>query len=505
MLFLLLLLPTLLQAQLSLPSVFNDQIVLQRESAIPVWGTADPDAEITVALNNTVLTTTADGGGKWRVSLPARKAGGPHMLNIVSGADTVQIKDVYVGEVWLCAGQSNMEWSLRQSVEGKAEIPRSGNPMIRLFHLKKRHDTYKTPYTSQELADFTVGHFFERASWETCRPETAADFSAVAYFFGKELYDSLQVPIGLIQAAVGGSPAQSWISEETLAGHPQLAHLVAGDSSWLRSHIIHPWLAERARQNWAEWDGDEEESTPGHPFAPAYLYKAAIEPLVPYSFRGAIWYQGESNATHPQSYTALQNTLIHDWRERFGRGNFPFYFVQLPKIGNRSRWPDFREAQQQSLALPNTGMIVTLDQGHPTDVHPREKRVIGRRLAGLALTKTYGWELPVLSPMIYKHRWDPTKNIITLWANNAYDGLVLSEGHLPLGFTLQGYREGGGREIIVAPLEVALVGNNIELKYPDYFVPVSVKYAWAPFPKNNIINSSGLPLAPFKIELSGNN
>lgn len=492
-------------AQLSLPDVFGNRMVLQREVAIPVWGTAEQEAKVTLALNSTVTTATADSEGNWSVSLPAMSAGGPYFLDIVSGPDSVQIKDVYVGEVWLCSGQSNMEWSLRISAEGELEVPQADNPMIRLFHLKKRHDTYKTPYSAQELTDFTAGDFFERASWETCRPETAADFSAVAYFFGKELYDSLRVPIGLIQAAVGGSPAQSWIKEEALAGHPQLAHLVAGDSSWLRSRIIHPWLAERAQQNWAEWDDDDGDSLPGHPFAPFYLYEAAIEPLVPYAFRGAIWYQGESNATHPQSYAVMQNTLIRDWRKRFGRGDFPFYFVQLPKIGNRSRWPEFREAQQQSLSLPNTGMIVTLDQGHPTDVHPREKRVIGQRLAGLALAETYGRNLPALSPLAYKHSWAPAEKTITVWVDHAYDGLALSEGQRPLGFTLQGYTEAGSKEMIIAPAEVTISGNRIVLKYPDNFAPVAVKYAWAPFPENNLVNSSGLPLAPFNIELVGNN
>ena len=491
--------PAMAQAPLRLPAIFSDHLVLQREKPIPVWGSGEPEATVTVELLTHKVETRIDDEGKWQIALPPLPAGGPHALTVSTPGDTLRLQDVYLGEVWLCAGQSNMEWPLAQSTTAEETIADANQPLIRLYHLKKKHDTYSSPYTEEEMEQFGAGNFFERGRWEVSSPATAAPFSAVAYFFGRELYDSLQVPIGLIQVAVGGSPAQSWIGAEALAAHPQLAHLVDEDSSWLESRIIHPWLAERARQNWA---GREEtgEKLPGHPFAPTYLYGSAIEPLAPYGIRGAIWYQGESNGTHPASYPALQNTLIESWRARFGQGDFPFYFVQLPRISDRSRWPEFRAAQAESLQLPNTGMVVTIDQGHPTDVHPRQKQVIGERLADMALAETYDRNIPSTSPTLRSYKWQPTKHTITVTLDSAISGVP--DRAL---FTLRGYTQQGQQETVITPASISINENTIVLTYPEDFQPVTVKYAWLPYPKNIIKNYTGLPLAPFKIELPGTN
>lgn len=500
--------PILSWSQIQLPDLFSDHLVLQRNLLIPIWGTADGGTEISVHLNKTKISTTANYLGHWKVTMPPMLAGGPHTLTIQSNTETIQLKDIYIGEVWLCAGQSNMEWSLKNSAKGVTEIPKANHPNIRLFHLKKKHDTYKTPYTSEELIEFTKGNFFHPTQWKLCTPETAAEFSGVGYFFGKQLQDSLDnIAIGLIQASIGGSPAQSWISPTALASHPQLVSLVEmkGNKTWLDSDIIHPWLAQRAKENWANWDKNPISSLPGHPFAPSYLYQSAITSIAPYPIRGAIWYQGESNATHPESYPIMMEQLLKSWRSLWQQGDFPFYFVQLPKIGNRSLWPEFRQAQEKGLAISNTGMVITIDEGHPTDVHPREKEVIGQRLANLALAKTYGKKLIAESPRLFGYHWEKETHKITIQLAPIYKALKVKGGGVPKGIYLQGYLENGSIETVIAPEKIILEKNEIILTYRADFLPTTIKYAWAPAPEHNLVNGVGLPVAPFRIVLSGNN
>lgn len=502
--FLALFSPTYAQTSIQLPDLFSEHMVLQREAPIPVWGRAKANAIIKVSLGKGRVVLTANSLGEWQGTLPAMPSGGPYALTIRSNGETICIRDVYIGEVWLCSGQSNMEWPLKQSAEAEEEIPAANLPLVRLFQLKKKHDTYKTPYSEAELAAFNEGHFFHPSKWDVCTPESAAEFSGVAYHFGRQLYDSLQVPIGLIQAAVGGSPAQSWISKQALASHPQMAHLVAKDKRWTDSPIIHPWLAVRAHENWANWEEIEESELPGHPFAPGYLFNAAMSPLAPYGIKGAIWYQGESNATHPGSYAAMMDLLIDNWRASFQQEGFPFYFVQLPRIKNRSRWPDFREAQQRLLQKANTGMIVMIDEGHPTDVHPREKKVVGHRLARLALANTYHYDLETENSLLATYAWNHDDRTITLQFSNAYEGLSTTNAEPLRGIQIQGYLN-GEQEIFIAPETVIIKDSTIKLTYPKGFLPTTVKYAWAPFPDHNLVNGAELPVGPFRVELRGSN
>ncbi len=490
-------------SQIKLPSIFSDHMVLQRGLPIPIWGIANDDEVLEVSFNQIKVSATSDHLGKWKVTLPPMTAGGPFEMTVKSKDETILLEDIYIGEVWLCSGQSNMEWPLRNCTEGEDEIPLANNPLIRFWHLKKKHDTYNTPYSEEQLAEFSEGNFFHEASWELSTSKTAAEFSGVGYFFGNVLHDSLEhMAVGLIQAAVGGSPAQSWVDEEALAIHPQLESLVSreGSATWLDSEIIHPWLAVRAKENWGNWDTSGN-SLPGHPFAPGYLYESAIKSIAPFALRGAIWYQGESNATHPESYPRMIEVMLESWRSLWGQGDFPFYFVQLPKIGNRNLWPEFRQAQEESLTILNTGMVVTIDQGHPTDVHPREKKEIGQRLANLALLKTYSRSIPAESPRIFSFTHNIEERKFVLQIDHAYEGLSISDGQPPKGFYLQGYIDLGTREVMLEPEDISVSMSEITVSYPQEFLPTSLKYAWAPFPESNIVNSSGLPLAPFKLEL----
>jgi len=488
-------LPLWAWSQIELPSIFSDHLVLQRELPIPVWGKANSDAILEISINKNKISTKADYFGNWKVKLPPMGAGGPYELIIQSEDEIVRLMDIYIGEVWLCSGQSNMEWKLQDCAEGKDAISTANYPLIRFFHLKKKHNLYTAPFTEEQLVAFNEGDFFHPSKWEVGTPESAAAFSGAGYFFGKELYDSLQVPIGLIQNAVGGSPAQSWISKAALASHPQLQSLgnPPNGKTWLDSKIIHPWLAVRAKQNWVNWTKKDVAVLPRHPFDPSYLFDFAIKPLAPYAIRGAIWYQGESNATHPDSYPAMIEMMLQDWRTLWNQGDFPFYFVQLPKIGNRSRWAAFREAQQAGLSNPNTGMVVAIDEGHPTDVHPRAKKAIGHRLSHLALANTYHKNIPAECPMLTSFDLLEENHKVELWFNHTFNGLKIKDGELAKGFYLQGYIAQGTLEAIIPPEEIDISNNKITLFYPADFLPTKVKYAWASAPENNIINSAGLP------------
>lgn len=495
-------------AQVELPKIFSHHMVLQRGLPIPVWGTAVSGASLELSLGQYLASTKAGQSGNWRATLPPMQAGGPYELAIRSEGETIRLEDIYIGEVWLCSGQSNMEWPLEKCATGPEEIPQAGRPLLRFFQMKKKHPLDDTPFSDSQLGAFTKGAFFHPAKWERCTPETAAPFSGVAYFFGKALQDSLKMAVGLVLNAVGGSPAQSWISEAALAAHPQLEFLVnlPPGKSWLELEGIHPWLAVRARENWAGWKGTEgEPALPGHPFAPSYLYENAIKPIAPYAIRGATWYQGESNATHPGSYFAMMEAMLACWRRLWGQGDFPFLFVQLPAIGNRSLWPEFREAQGHCLSLPNTGMVVAIDEGHPTDVHPREKKVIGQRLAGLALARAYGRDILTESPVLAAAECSWENRQATLFFRNTGDGLKTADGKAPEGFTFQGYTTGGAAETILLPEKIIIEKNTVKLTWPDGFLPVMVKYGWAPAPVNNMANSAGLPIAPFRAPLPGNN
>ncbi len=494
-----------LRAQPVLPAFFSDHMVLQRDTPIPLSGAAAPFSRVTVQFAATEQATTADRQGHWSLRLPALPAGGPYELTCAADGDTIRLQDILLGDVWLCAGQSNMEWPLAKTAEAAETLPHAGNDRIRLLHFRKRHSTYAEPYTAEELAAFTAGDFFHPPVWQACTPESAAEFSGVGFFFGRTIADSLSVPVGLVQQAVGGSPAQAWICRDTLAAHPAFRELVAPPpgKTWLDAGFLHPWLAVRAKENWGDAYPAPDGTVPGHPFAPGYLFDAAVRPLASLPFRGVIWYQGESNATDPASYPGLMELLVRSWRQELG-ADLPFLFVQLPRIGNRSQWPAFRAAQEQSLALPHTGRVVTIDLGHPSDVHPREKRVVGTRLALLALLQVYHRDLPAESPSVVSADWPANGQELVLAVRYAYRGLTTSDSLPPRGFRLQGYTADGGQETICEPVSVRLEGNVIRLEIPDGLLPGTVKYAWAPFPDHNVINSAGLPLAPFSVDIRGN-
>ena len=403
---------------LSLPMIFSDHMVLQADKPLPVWGQARPGCLVSVSLAGGSQSVAADEKGRWRVTFaPKRVDGKSHTLRVQADKETIELQDVVFGEVWVCAGQSNMEWPLVQTTNGADEIAKADQPEIRLMHLRPRAGGGATIYSAEQLANLRPESYY-RGSWQRADPDTAKHFSAVGWYFGRHLQKELEVPIGLISLAVGGSPIESWISCEQLEGHEQLSDLVSGN--WLDHPSLGDFCRLRGEQNLlaAMSQGDHvlfDSHGPRHPFQPGFLWSAGIDRIIPFSVQGVIWYQGESNAETADrvaQHEQLFPLLVNSWRQSWSNGfkvdaamidggaaseagswstshSLPFYVVQLPAM-DREHWPLFRDSQRRlANELEKVELAVTLDTGHPTNVHPPIKKPVGERLAGLALHQTY--------------------------------------------------------------------------------------------------------------------
>lgn len=441
-------------AAVRLPAVLGSHMVLQQRSAVTLWGWAAPAETVKVRASWTtnVLQATASNGARWSVPLPTPAAGGPHTLRI-QGANEIVLEDVQVGEVWVCSGQSNMEWSgdqkLLQSLE---ESPRATNSLIRFFQVPK-----STSATPQDLVS---------ARWVVCSPEEMLHFSAVGYFFGKRLQERLRVPVGLIHANWGGTPAEVWTPRDIVEADPELRAAAAG---------INP----------AAW----------WPHEPGVAYNAMIHPLLPYRIAGALWYQGESNVPNPGTYRKLLTSLIDGWRKGWGF-DLPFYFVQIAPFtygDDHVRGALLREAQTQAASHPNTGMVVISDLVDDVkDIHPQKKREVADRLAHLALAETYG--LPGLvhrSPQYRSHQVGGGK--VRIQFDFVPTGLV-SRGGPPREFTLAG---GDGRFV---PAEAVIDGAAVIVSSPAVPSPVAARFGFSNSARPNLFSAEGLPVNLFRTD-----
>lgn len=389
-------------AEVTFAPLLRDGAVLQRDQSIAVWGRAAAGEKVQVRFADQAVSTTTPASGRWRVTLKPLKVSAQPAELVASGNNTVRIRDVLVGDVWLCSGQSNMAWLVRNSQAAPAEIAAAKFPLIRHF---------KVALTAAEQPQEDVA-----GEWTTCSPATAGDFSAVAYYFARDLHQQTGVPIGIVNSSWGGTQIEAWMSERTLRANPAAAAIYA---RWEERLAAYP--AQQAAHAVAlkEWQANQAAAKragkpfkarapappegPGSRWRPAALYEGMIAPLVPYGFRGALWYQGESNAARHAEYASLFTAMIKQWRADFGQ-RLPFYFVQLANFESRAGntgdvWAFLREAQQQALALPATGMAVTIDIGDPKDIHPRNKQEVGRRLALHARSQLYRQKLETDGPM----------------------------------------------------------------------------------------------------------
>lgn len=482
-------------AAVTLASAFGDHMVIQRDIPVPVFGVGEPGEVLAVTLGSQRRKATVGKDGRWRVAFDALRASDKPIAFKVVSSNTIELSDVLVGEVWLAAGQSNMEWPLSASDGAKVAVAAANHPGIRLLHLEGAARGGSGKYTPAQLERLTDERFFT-GQWRACSPKTAAPFSAVGYYFALKLHQELGVPVGVIDVAIGGTPAEAWISREGLSSHPQLAELVKGN--WLDNPHLGAWCRGRARSNLSRALAEDDtipgdDLGPNHSFKPTFCWSSGVEPLVPTAIRGVLWYQGESNAQEAwrvQQHNQLFPLLVSDWRKRWGRSNLPVLFVQLPSMG-RPHWPWFREGQRRTLAqIPNTGMAVTIDVGHPTNVHPTNKRPVGERLARWALAKTYRQAIVASGPLMRRVRIEGAAVVVEF--DHVGGGLVTTDDATPSGFEI------AGEDGVFRAASAKIRGKWVTLQHPTVADPKLVRYAWAPVPQRlNLVNSAGLPASPF--------
>ena len=501
--------PTARAEPLALAPVFQDSMVLQQGVPVQIWGNADAGTDVTVTLARQRKITRADSKGRWSSTLDAMQADAePHTLKVVAGDRTLVIRDILVGEVWIAAGQSNIEWPLAKETHAKAELPTAEHPQIRLLNLSYAgQNHFARPFGPDVLQRLTTDEFY-RGTWQLCSSRSARDFSAIAYYFGKELHQVLRVPIGIVQLAVGGSPTEAWIRREALAEDDDLAPLVKGN--WLANEKLGPWCRQRGRENLTQahkgMDGTPQDAGgPNHAFKPGFLWNAGIFRLIPLPIRGVIWYQGESNsleAWRVRQHDQLFKLLVSDWRKQWKIGDFPFLFCQLSSIGTGTgykarHWPEFRDRQRRMLAeIPNAGMAVTSDLGHPTDVHPRNKKEVGHRLALWALAGTYGRKLSFSGPLPKAIRREGAALVVTF--DHAEKGLKTSNGQSATSFEI------AGEDGVFWPAVAQLGNDAITLSSNSAAEPCAARYGWQPFSKGNLTNRAGLPASTFLLNLPEN-
>lgn len=477
-----------LDASVKLPALISDHMVLQQGVPVRIWGTADSEEGVRVEFQGQSVSTKAGPNGKWSIWLNPLTTAGPLEMTI-SATNTIVLRDVLVGEVWVGSGQSNMGFTLNSALRAEEEIAQANYPLIHLFHVKLT--------VADQPAEDVVG------TWQVCSPETVRRFSAVEYFFGRDLHRARHVPMGLIESDWGGTPAQSWTSRPALEAEPSLRFIL---EDWERTLAAYPAAKERYDREMASWKPAAEAAKaagktppsqprqpagPGHQNTPAGLYNAMIAPLTPYAIRGAIWYQGESNASesHAYRYRRLFRTMIEDWRHAWGQGDFPFLFVQLANFKANPWWPVLRESQTDTLSLRNTGMAVAIDVGESHDIHPRNKQDVGWRLALAARHIAYGEPIEFSGPLFRQATRDG--GALRVWFTHAA-GLQAKGGGALTGFTV------AGADGNFVPAEARIEGATLLVSSPQVSEPAAVRYAWADDPQCNLVNQEGLPASPFR-------
>lgn len=531
-------------ADVRLPAIIGDNMVLQRDQKVPIWGWADPGEKVTVTTLGEKAEATAGQDGKWSVTLGGLKTSEQPIDMTIAGKNTITLKNILVGDVWVASGQSNMEWALKNTNHAGEETPKSTNPKIRLFIVPRRVAFDPQDDISNTRAD-------HQGRWLECTPENTPNFSAVGYWFAKDIVATQNTPVGMIGTYWGGTSAQAWTSPEALATEPAtkaLAETAARRKENLQADLekfdretLPAWEANRkkwdqevaeANKKWqAEVEAAKAAGQPAppkptvrpaprrparpdnNPGTPGGLFHGMVAPIVPYAIKGVIWYQGESNAGQPEQYQKLFPLLINDWRNRWGQGQFPFLWVQLANYQKRqdqptqsSRgWAGLREAQSMTLSLPATGQAVIIDIGEERDIHPRDKKNVGHRLALAARKVAYGEDIVYSGPVYDSMKVEGDK--IRLTFKHVGGGLTIGsapatrpsvdpEPPLPnlVGFAIAG----ADRKFVWA--DATIDGDTVVVSSPQVSEPVAVRYAWADNPVCNLYNKEGLPASPFRTD-----
>lgn len=501
-------------AEVSLPSVFSDHMVLQRGVKVPVFGFANPGEEIEVSFADQSAKTSADNAGKWRVDLPVMKASKEGRTLTVTGDNTVKFEDVLVGDVWICSGQSNMEWNVEISANPKEEIAAADYPSIRLFNVEG-HTVGVVPREDC------------KGQWRVCSPETVKYFSAVGYFFGRELNQETDVPVGLLGTNWGGTRIEPWTPPVGFRNVPELANISKeldtfatdteeGQKTWQNYLQAVQNYAEQATEAMAKGRAlPDPVVDPGYRShtQPSTIYNAMVHPLVPYAFRGAIWYQGESNGSEHMEYYHKMRALIEGWRTVWAQDDFPiyFYYVQLANFMEPNKnpaggdgWAKVREAQTKSLEIPHTGMAVIIDIGEANDIHPKNKQDVGKRLARWALRDVFNKEIVVSGPIYRQMKVDGTKAIIEF--DHAGTGLMVGKKD-GLNPTEEAPDE-SVKQLSIADkdgkwywAESKIDGDKLIVWSDEVAEPAAVRYGFSMNPEGaNLYNKEGLPASPFRTD-----
>ncbi len=462
------------EKSLELASLFTSDMVLQQQTDAAIWGKAEPAQSVSISASwsKKVYQAVADSDGHWKTTVRTPKAGGPFKLTVTSGKETIELKNVLSGEVWICSGQSNMQWKMRGFGldHFKEDVEKANYPNIRLCQVNQA-----MALESQDRI---------KSKWSVCNPNTVLSFSAVGYFFGSRLYDELNVPIGLISTNWGGSSAEAWVSQEVLSkDFPEFNERLQQYPKIIQeTGLVYPSGKKSPK-------GMNQRN-------PSVLYNGMIHPLVPFAFRGVIWYQGESNVKKPVQYRTLFPAMIQDWRNRWAIGEFPFYFVQIApfKYNNIPVSVAFlREAQMMALSVPNTGMVVTMDIGQVDKIHPKKKKPVGERLALLALAKDYGKTGLVYSGPLYKSHQIEGRTI-RLTFDHVGGGLATLEGKALTHFTI------AGKDKNFVEAKAVIDGNTVVVSSEQIAKPAAVRFGWGNADMTNLANKEGLPASSFRTD-----
>ena len=469
-------------------------MVIQRDLPVHVWGVATPGESVTVSFRGETRSTEANPLGRWSLYLKPGNAGGPYQMtvtgNSTAGATAEQpitVDDILVGDVWVASGQSNMEFAMRQAATAAQDLPKTDNPRIRLLMIRRK------------AADFPQDDV-DTDGWSVSNPETAKEFSAVAWYFAREIEQRERVPVGVIDSTWGGTVGESWVRLAALGEDASLAPVFVARGKMLEraTDAEREIRVEQRQREEAKALGKPEPKFPWHPqlasWGPGMLWNGMIAPLTPMAIRGVIWYQGESNSKleRVHSYDRIMRTLIEDWRRQWGVGDFPFLYVQISSFTSTPAedWASLRQQQVKTLEMKNTAMAVTIDIGNPVDVHPTNKLDVGLRLARAARALSYGEPVEYAGPMF--RQATPEGNAIRVWFDHA-------QGLTAKGAGVTGV-EVAGADGKFLPASATIDGPTLVVTSPEVPVPVFVRYGWANSPQCNLFNAEGLPASPFTSE-----
>lgn len=474
------------QESVRVADIFSDGMVIQRNQEIKVWGTANPNETVSLNLKSKSFSSKVNIDGTWDIILPEQQVGKPIEIKITTQKDTIVIQDILVGEVWLASGQSNMHLDLKRTLNGEETAKKANNPNIRIYNMKPTYPTGEGGiHTKEELDIIQNNQYFNTKGWVKATPENVLYFSAVAYYFAEKLQGELNIPIGIIHNAIPGSPIESWLSKKDIEQDIILKKII--DNRWVDKAEEKDAMITVAKNQISLANNPNQK----HPWMSNYGYINGILPIKNYKFKGVIWYQGESNAEHPEVYKTMFKKMVATWRSDF-KNDFPFYYVQLTSREDRPAWSEFRNMQRELLdEVPNSKMVVITDVGDRQDTHAKNKKPVGERLALLALGDTYNkglnYESPVFDTIVFRG------GDYYIRLKGRFNGLKTSDGKEIVGFEIS---KDNINFINITP---TIQGNFIKFRLPQGFENhFFIRYAWEPYTKANLVSGIELPVSTFK-------